>query len=267
MRRTEIAKLIVDRLLPERERLRTEFATPGRVPSCAVDNLLPEPLARQIFEVFPQKDTLMRRHDLKESKYFTAQLNRHSPLIEELVFAFQEPSVVQTFSDIVAMPDLLPDPRLYAGGVSLMVKDSFLNPHLDNSHDSQQKHYRVLNSLYYVTPDWTEDKGGNLELWDQGPEGKPRTILSLFNRLVLMATNRRSWHSVTPVVAPDGRRTCVSNYFFREKSLEGTDYFHATSFRGRPEQRARDLLLRADNLLRTAVLSVVKVPTKHIYKR
>jgi hypothetical protein len=147
-----------------------------------------------------------------------------------------------------------------------MVKDSFLNPHLDNSHDGAQKYYRVLNTLYYVTPDWKEENGGSLELWDQGPRGQPRRIASRFNRLVMMETNRRSWHSVTPILV-DGARTCVSNYFFREKSLEGSDYFHATSFRGRPEQPARDLLLRADNALRTAILSVVNVPTRHIYKR
>jgi hypothetical protein len=64
-----------------------------------------------------------------------------------------------------------------------------------------------------------------------------------------------------------GNRTCVSNYFFREQSLEAGDYFHATSFRGRPDQPARDLLLRADAKLRTGILSVVKVPTKHIYKK
>jgi Rps23 Pro-64 3,4-dihydroxylase Tpa1-like proline 4-hydroxylase len=166
---------------------------------------------------------------------------------------------------ITGIDHLLPDPQLYAGGVSMMVKGSFLNPHLDNSHDAKQKRYRVLNSLYYVTPDWRDEHGGNLELWDQGPGGKQRTIVSRFNRLVLMATDRSSWHSVSPV-AHDGRRTCVSNYYFREQPLGSDAYFHATSFRGRPEQPGRDLLLRADNALRTAILSVVNVPTKHIYK-
>ena len=159
------------------------------------------------------------------------------------------------------MSNLLPDPSLYAGGVSAMVKGSFLNPHLDNSHDASQKRYRVLNSLYYVTPDWREEYGGNLELWDEGPKGTPRTIHSRFNRLVVMETNRQSWHSASRVTA-GGRRTCVSNYFFREQPLEGSEYFHATSFRGRPEQRGRDLLLRADTAMRTALLfSVVNVPT------
>ena len=147
-----------------------------------------------------------------------------------------------------------------------MVKDSFLNPHLDNSHDADQRCYRVLNSLYYVTPDWREDYGGNLELWDRGLDEPQRTIPSRFNRLVLMETNRSSWHSVSPVTQ-DGRRTCISTYYFRERALGSDDYFHSTSFRGRPGQKTRDLLLRADNALRTAILSLFNVPTRHLYKR
>ena len=166
----------------------------GGVRSFVLDDLLPENVARAIHRAFPATETMLKRHNLREFKYFAAQLNRYQPLIEEVVFAIQDPRVVGLLGEISGISDLLPDPRLYAGGVSAMVRGSFLNPHLDNSHDGAQKHYRALNSLYYVTPDWREEYGGNLELWDDGPTGRPRTIHSRFNRLVLMETNRRSWH-------------------------------------------------------------------------
>lgn len=266
MTRTEMADLMCERMAQHKGALTAEFRTPGRVPSFVLDELLPEAIAREIFQAFPPPAQMMKKHSLRESKYVAAQLDRYAPILEEATFAFQDPRVMALFAEITGIDELLPDPHLYAGGISTMVKDSFLNPHLDNSHDGKQKHYRVLNSLYYVTPEWREEWGGNLELWDDGPTGKQRTIFSKFNRLVLMATHRRSWHSVSPIVH-DGSRSCVSNYFFREKSLEGIDYFHATSFRGRPDQPGRDLLLRADARLRTGILSVVKVPTKHIYKK
>jgi Rps23 Pro-64 3,4-dihydroxylase Tpa1-like proline 4-hydroxylase len=266
VKRSDYARLIAQRLEAQQAALTADWNAPGQVRTFVLDDLLPVDAAREIHQAFPAPAQMMKKHSLRESKYVAAQLDRHPPVLEEITFAFQDPRVMALFSAITGVTDLLPDPRLYAGGISTMVKDGFLNPHLDNSHDGQQKHYRVLNTLYYVTPDWREDDGGSLELWDQGPRGQPRRITSRFNRLVMMETNRRSWHSVTPVRV-DGRRTCVSNYFFREKSLEGSDYFHATSFRGRPEQPLRDLVLRADNALRTAILSVVNVPTKHIYKR
>ena len=67
--------------------------------------------------------------------------------------------------------------------------------------------FGVLNLLYYVSPDWSHESGGNLELWDNGPEGQPREIVSRQNRLVLMATHKTSWHSawnysITPLADP-----------------------------------------------------------------
>jgi Rps23 Pro-64 3,4-dihydroxylase Tpa1-like proline 4-hydroxylase len=257
---------MLDRLGAARTELRRQWETPARLRSFVLDDLLPAGEAQALYQAFPGPDQMMRRHDLRESKYVSAQLDRHAPALEELTFAFQDVQVVALLAEITGIDELEPDPLLYAGGISAMTWGVFLNPHLDNSHDGGRQRYRVLNSLYYLTPDWREQWGGNLELWDSGLHGPPRTIASRFNRLVLMETNRRSWHSVSPIVH-EGRRTCVSNYFFRRRPVGSEDYFHATSFRGRPGQWARDLLLRADNRLRTSILKVVRIPTRHIYKQ
>lgn len=265
--RKDYADCIAVRLEAVEAELRRQFAVPGQIATFVVDELLPEDMARELYAAFPAPQQMMRKHSLKESKYVAAQLDRYAPCLEEITFAFQDPRVMALFERITEIKDLLPDPKLYAGGISLMVKNGFLNPHLDNSHDGEQKRYRVLNSLYYVTPDWPEHgAGGNLELWDRGLDRAQRTIWSKFNRLVMMATHRSSWHSVGPL-RTDARRCCVSNYYFREQPIEGREYFHATSFRGRPEQRVRDLVLRLDAKVRTRILSVVNVPNPHIYKK
>ncbi|QYO68136.1 protein kinase domain-containing protein [Leptolyngbya sp. 7M] len=152
-------------------------------------------------------------------------------------------------SEITGLQQLLPDAELYAGGISLMNEGCYLNPHLDNSHDKSRTHYRVLNLLYYVTPDWQESYGGNLELWDQGLKHPCRTIYSKFNRLVIMATNKTSWHSVSKIRYA-GRRCCINNYYFSPQSPDAQDYTHVTSFRGRPDEKLKDTVLRIDTLLR-----------------
>ena len=266
MKRTEIAALMVQRLEPLRDTLRAEFARPGRIRSCVIDELLPPELASEISQRFPQPTELTHRATLREDKYVSAQLNQHDPIIEELTFAFQEPPVVSLVSEITGLKELFPDAQLYAGGISAMPRGCFLNPHLDNSHDADKKNYRVVNLLYYVSPNWEESHGGNLELWDDGIAHPPRVVVSRFNRLVLMGTHKSSLHSVNPV-RHEGVRLCVSNYYFSPRSPETEEYFHATSFRGRPEQKATDLLLRADSALRTAILKVVPYRSFHIYKR
>lgn len=267
--RKTLAELIVRRIGASEETYRREFAIPGRVPSFIVDGLLPEDTARAIFQAFPPKEKMVPKKSLREYKYIAAQMDRYAPILEEIIYAFQEPPVVSLISELTGMKRLLPDEKLYAGGISLMAKENYLNPHLDNSHDLERKNYRALNLLYYVTPDWKEEYGGNLELWDEGP-GKPgRTIHSRFNRLVVMATGKTSWHSVSPV-RHDGVRTCVSNYYFSPDAPGGRDYFHVTSFRGRPDEKIKDAVLRADHLLRNAVRRVFKkglVKTKHLYSR
>lgn len=146
----------------------------------------------------------------------------------------------------------MPDEHLYAGGISLMDQGCYLNPHLDNSHDKDRKYYRVLNLLYYVTPDWQLDYGGSLELWDQGLKQPCRVIHNQFNRLVVMVTNQSSLHSVSRIKY-QGRRCCINNYYFSAKPMNMKHYSHVTSFRGRPEEKIKDVILQTDSLLRNHV--------------
>jgi len=268
MNRKEYGEIIEQKLRAELVRLQQEFHM-HTVQSCVIDDLLPESEVLEIFHAFPDKSTMMLKKSIRENKYVAAQMNQYAPILEEVVYAFQEPGVLQAVEEITGIQGMLPDEHLYAGGISLMAKDNFLNPHLDNSHDKNRQMYRVLNLLYYVTPEWEYPFGGNLELWDNGPKEPQRVITAKFNRLALMATHEKSWHSVSQVVV-DRSRCCVSNYYFSEKPLEDHEYFHVTSFRGRPEQPVRDLVLQGDIVLRQAVRTVFKkgiVENKHVYKK
>ncbi len=268
--RQQLADLIVRRLESEHDRLRAEFATPGRIPSCIVDDLLPDPIARKIRAAFPDPARMTELRSLREHKRIAAQMNLYHPLLEETVFAFQDPRVVRLCESITGIRAMVPDEQLYAGGISLMAQGDFLNPHLDNSHDNARERYRVLNLLYYVSPGWTLENGGNLELWDNGMQAPQRTLVSAFNRLALMITNRNSYHSVSKVQVPD-QRCCVSNYYFSDAPVEDDAYFHVTSFYGRPDDSAaKTLVLRADRGLRGLLRRITRsrlLPTRHIYRK
>lgn len=267
--RQALSRFIVARLAAVKDQLHADFTQPGRIASCYVDDLLPEEIAREIYAAFPDPTQMAERRSIREYKKVAAQMDQYHPLLEEIIYAFQEPEVVKLVEEITGIPEMQPDELLYAGGISLMGKGNFLNPHLDNSHDNDRKLYRVLNLLYYVTPEWQEANGGNLELWDHGPDQPQRTIVSKFNRLALMITNRSSIHSVSKVVA-DGNRCCVSNYYFATKPADPKEYFHVTSFYGRPEEPIKKVVLKADREVRNLLRKVVGKPvhqTKHIYRK
>ncbi|MGH7010433.1 MAG: 2OG-Fe(II) oxygenase [Caulobacteraceae bacterium] len=254
MSRGELAALICKRLKAEKAALAAEFDSRDRIPSATLDDLLPAQEAKAIFERFPKPEAMMLKSSIKERKHVGFRLCDFDPLIEEIVYAFQDPRVVALVAEITRFSGLEPDAELYAGGVSLMSSGGYLRPHLDNSHHKDGQRYRALNLLYYVTPDWCEAFGGAFQLWDHGPKGPPRTIQNVFNRLVLMATNRASWHSVSEITG-EVPRCCVSNYYFSAVAPDEHDYFHCTTFRSEAGARPiEDVVMRADNFARTAIL-------------
>ncbi|CAN5157879.1 hypothetical protein BH20ACI1_BH20ACI1_22770 [soil metagenome] len=266
--REEIIKLIVKRLEGDAEEIRRDFLTEKETKTrfAAIDNLLPEDIARKFFDVFPPLEEMRLMNSFREKKHTSKTLDKFDSLISDITFAFQDERVIEIVSKITGFEDVEGDPHLYAGGISAMSKGHFLNPHIDNSHDYEQKNYRVLNLLYYISPDWKAENGGNLELWDDDVK-KSVEIPSLFNRLVLMSTNDKSWHSVNEVKA-DGVRCCISNYYFSANSPNNYETTHVTFFKARPEQKLRRIVTAVDSNMRTALRKVVKqgLGKKDIYE-
>lgn len=254
----KLVNLIVERLEKDAALIAADFENIGILPTkyAAIDNLLPEEIARKIASVFPPLEEMRLLDSFREKKYTSKSLEKFDPLIAAITFAFQDERVIQKVAELTRIKDAVGDPNLYAGGISAMTRGHFLQPHLDNSHDFEQKNYRVLNLLYYVTPDWKPENGGNLELWNEKVT-EAVEIPSLFNRLVLMSTNDKSFHSVNEVKA-DGARYCISNYYFSPESPNGYETSHVTYFQARPEQTLRRIFTKADSDLRTVLRKVKK---------
>ncbi|MBX2827484.1 MAG: 2OG-Fe(II) oxygenase [Flavobacteriaceae bacterium] len=265
-----IADIILQRLNEEKEAIAKQFESSRQgIGHFYIDDLLPEPLAKSIYDAFPEKEKMVRKKSLREYKYVAAQMDAYDPLLEKAIYAFQDERIVSFVGEICNIEHLEPDENLYAGGISLMAEGNYLNPHLDNSHDKDRDRWRILNLLYYVTPDWEDDYGGHLEVWPGGLEEPQITLHSRYNRLAVMATHKKSWHSVSPVVA-EGERCCVSNYYFSKQPLREDDSFHVTSFRARPGEKFKDFILNTDAKLRMLVRKVFKKGIRenpHQYKK
>ena len=267
---SEIANLIFNKIHSSKEELKRLYdGSKEEIGFFFIDDLLPEDLALKLNDVFQKEEDMRCLKSLREYKFISAQMNKHNSLLEKVLYAFQDERIISEISKITDIKNLYADPCLYAGGLSMMRKDNFLKPHLDNSHDANRARWRVLNLLYYVSPDWKLENGGNLEIWPNGTGGKQITIESKFNRLAVMATHDHSWHSVSKVVDNKSRK-CISNYYFSDYPLKENDKFHVTTFRGRPNEFITNLILKSDGILRMLVRKIFKKGIRknpHIYKK
>ena len=252
MNTNTLCNIINEKLQDNYEQLSNQFFNNNTNTSTKffiLDDLLPEEIALDIYDNFPNKETFHYRNTFRERKFTFSNFDLlENPILDDLTNAFQKSSVIKMIERITKIIDLDGDNSQYAGGISRMDSGHFLNPHIDNSHNANRTKYRRLNLLYYVTPVIQESDGGNFELWDKKVL-KSLKIPAKFNRLIVMETTKESWHSVD-YISSNINRCCTSNYFFSNNSPENYEYYHVTSFLGRPEERLKRAYGVFDNLLR-----------------
>ncbi len=243
-----LIELMVNRLTDSCAALQEQFSASHLIKVARffyLDHFLPDNIATDIASQFPQSKKMHLLNSGGELKLKFSRIKETSDLIQAVHHAIQDPRVIACIEKITGIQHQLPDHSRLAGGVSSLLKGYYINPHLDTSHDIDKQHYRVLNMLYYVSPNWALENGGNYELWDERVENK-LTIPCHFNRLLVMETNQTSWHAVSPVLVKKPRQ-CIFNYYFSKQSPTGQDYFHAAKtlalynplFKPRPEQTVR----------------------------
>jgi Rps23 Pro-64 3,4-dihydroxylase Tpa1-like proline 4-hydroxylase len=149
LNRKDFAQLIVDRIIQEKDRIKKQYdVSKNQIGYFFIDDLLPPEITEIINNQFPSHDKMVQKKSIRENKYIAVQMNQYTPVLEELIYAFQDEKVVSLIKDLCEIEDLQPDENLYAGGLSSMKQSQFLNPHLDNSHDKERSRWRVLNLLF-----------------------------------------------------------------------------------------------------------------------
>jgi Rps23 Pro-64 3,4-dihydroxylase Tpa1-like proline 4-hydroxylase len=234
------------------ETYRKSFAEAKPHRHLVIDGFLDEDFATEAFHAFPKMEEMDILQDFRQYKAQDPNLSKFDPIFQQIVFEhLHSDRFLNLISTITDIPHLFPDRQLYAAGLAQGADNSFLNVHIDNSSHPTQPWYRRLNLLVYLNPNWTEKKGGHLELWSSDMT-ESVAIAPLFNRMVLFATDKRSWHGHRAVNTPDGdTRKSINIYYFTESSPDGTKYHHITSFRARKSERINKVLYPADNLVRS----------------
>jgi len=221
-------------------------------PHLVIDNFIDQSVAAEAYKVFPKIEDMDTLNDYRQRKAQDPAIDKFHPLFQDIIFEhLQSDRLLNWLGRVTGIKNLKADEQLYASGLAQGANGSFLNVHLDNSSHPVNPWFRRLNLILYLNPNWSEEKGGQLEFWRDDMK-ESTSILPVLNRMALFATDKRSWHGYRHVNTPDGdTRKSINIYYFTEESPDGTDYYHVTIFRARKDETVNKVIYPIDNLVRT----------------
>jgi hypothetical protein len=204
-------------------------------PHVVLDNLLDPALIREVLAEFDAMDRTGWRFTERttERKYSTEDFQHFGPTTR-VVFAQLNAAPFLAFLEaLTGITGLIPDPHLRGGGLHEIRRGGLLAVHADFNFYQRLNLYRRLNLLIYLNENWSEQWGGDLELWDRTGTLCVRKIAPLFNRAVIFDTSNFSYHGHPhPLECPEDRtRKSLALYYYSVEAPEDTDRSpHTTVF-------------------------------------
>lgn len=218
-------------------RERRAFAAADPFPHVVLDDFLPVHTAAAVHEEFERSEASWKHYKhYNERKFALNDVGQMLPATRALFETLQSERFVRFIESLTGIDDLLSDPDLDGAGMHRSSRGGFLNLHVDYlSHTKDPRLSRQVNLLLYLNPDWKEDWGGALELWDGELTRCVRKVAPAFNRCVIFHTCAGSYHGhPTPLACPDEvSRKSIAFYYFRDEGRPLN--LSPTEYRGRPD--------------------------------
>ncbi len=219
--------------------LSRQFRENKPYPHLHFNGFLDPDVAAEMASEFPglETDAWTRYKHQNENKLGLAKRSQFPAILGEVVDELNSPEFVQWLSKVTGIPGLLADNSLEGGGLHQSGPGGFLNIHTDFSMHHYHKHWRRrINLILYLNPNWQEDWGGAIELWDRDVRQCVTKVPPLLNEALIFQTDDISYHGFPePLRCPEGEsRKSVALYYY---TLESDAHVTArsTNYRPRPE--------------------------------
>jgi Rps23 Pro-64 3,4-dihydroxylase Tpa1-like proline 4-hydroxylase len=138
------------------------------------------------------------------------------PASEQLMGVLDSAHWVTFLEELTGVPGLEHDESHFWAGLHVGPVGAFQAVHRDfQKHPATGLFHRV-NVLLYLSSGWTEDEGGELEMWTRDTERCARSVLPVAGRLVVFETHAETPHAVARQTSPDpGRvRLALAAYYY-----------------------------------------------------
>jgi hypothetical protein len=171
--------------------------------------------------------------------------SRFSAPVTKLNDLLASPKFLSDLSYITGIPRLLADEQLLGGGIHITGPGGRLDVHVDFNFIKDRQLHRRLNLLLYLNDPWQPNWGGQFQLWDKEVKNCEAVFDPVFNRCIIFETNEVSFHGVVPISpsAPAPRKSFAVYYYTKEVPSHWSGVSHSTTFKARPEEKIKGLLL------------------------
>jgi hypothetical protein len=194
------------------------YADAQPFPHVVLDNVLPDEALDLALEHFPSpRSDIWKEYDnYHEVKLETQGEDRLPPELTLLLYQFNSAPFLTFLERLSGIPNLLPDPYFYGGGLHQIERGGKLGVHADFSGHGTLPLQRRLNILVYLNRDWREEWGGHLELWDAERTACRKRVLPVFNRMVVFTITDWAYHGhPEPLACPKGvTRKSLAFYYY-----------------------------------------------------
>jgi Rps23 Pro-64 3,4-dihydroxylase Tpa1-like proline 4-hydroxylase len=232
--------------------LRDRYDSARPFPHVLIDNFLPQSLLERCLRDFPESNQAGETYNRDQERFKRSYTPEVLPTqTRQLFYTFNSLPFIKIIENISGIEGLIPDPYFLGGGFHEITEGGHLSMHADFNHHIRMDLERRINVLIYLNKDWTDDYGGQLELWDDGMNSRIQSYVPLFNRCVIFNTTSRSMHgNPTPVRHPQGMaRRSIALYYYTA-TWDRTKRNHTTQFKVRPGTNdARDFRVRSRELV------------------
>jgi len=225
------------------EQHQVSYASAEPYPSIVLDAFLPPAVATRIQAAFPkpdfagfkQPDNAFQKNKLGrvQENYFVGL----DPFVRHMLNEFNSLAFIDFLETLTGIKGLIPDTHFKGGALHQILPGGKLAIHSDFNKDRYRKLDRRVNVLLYFNPDWKDEYGGHLELWDRKMQRCVSRIAPELNRCVVFNTMSDTFHGHPDPLRcpPEMTRNSIALYYYTAGRDDGTHGEHGTLWQARPE--------------------------------
>ena len=203
---------------------------------CAIDGLFPISTLKSVLDGWPpENDPYWELKRNQTSFKLSSRSHLKEFMVAPAVRAFMQycysATMLEFLENLTGIKGLVGDPYHEGGGPYSVPSGGYLKIHADFNKHPRLLLYRRVNLLIYLNPNWQDEWGGFLELWNEDRSECGRRIAPIMGRSVIFNTTRLAFHGhPRPLLTPAHiSRNAIGFYYYAAEPADLDDVEERTT--------------------------------------